>query len=167
MRAPGMHLFRMPLVVWSLFITAILLLLALPRADLRGGHAALRPHAGHLVVRALGRGRAAALAAPVLVLRPSGGLHPDPARHGHRLRDPAGVRAQADLRLPRHGLLDDRHRVPVVDRLRPPHVRVRHEPGLGMAFTVTTMVIAVPSAIKTFNWLARCGAGASSSPFRC
>ena len=26
-------------------------------------------------------------------------------------------------------------------------------PKLGMAFTVTTMVIAVPSAIKTFNWL--------------
>jgi len=26
-------------------------------------------------------------------------------------------------------------------------------PTLGMAFTVTTMVIAVPSAIKTFNWL--------------
>ena len=30
MRAPGMTWFRLPLTIWSLFITAILLLLALP-----------------------------------------------------------------------------------------------------------------------------------------
>src|SRR5207244_4423132 len=73
MRAPGMKLFRMPLVVWSLFITAILLLLALPVLSSVGyGH--------HMFVSGM-------------------------------------------------------------------------NPALGMAFTVTTMIIAVPSAIKTFNWL--------------
>src|SRR5262249_56137343 len=30
MRAPGMTWFRMPLTIWSLFVTAVLLLLALP-----------------------------------------------------------------------------------------------------------------------------------------
>ena len=30
MRAPGMKMFRLPLPVWALFITAILLLLAVP-----------------------------------------------------------------------------------------------------------------------------------------
>src|SRR5262249_20828727 len=128
MRAPGMKLFRMPLVIWSLFITAILLLLALP--VLTSGVAML------LFDRTLGTSW----------FKPSGGGEPllwqhlfwyfgHPvvplrvlARQGHRLRDPARVRAQAGVRLPRHGLLDDRDRVPVLDRLRPPHVRERHEP---------------------------------------
>ena len=30
MRAPGMTLFRLPLTIWALFVTAVLLLLALP-----------------------------------------------------------------------------------------------------------------------------------------
>src|SRR5690348_5361156 len=38
MRAPGMKLFRMPLVIWSLFITAILLLLALPVLKIGRAH---------------------------------------------------------------------------------------------------------------------------------
>src|SRR3989442_15378056 len=91
--------------------------------------APLRPHAGDELVQAVGRRRAAPLAAPLLVLRASGGLYPHPARDGHRLGDPPGLLPQAHLRLPRHGLLDDLHRVPVVGRLRPPHVRERHEPG--------------------------------------
>src|SRR3989442_15792603 len=101
------------------------------RAHLGRGHAPLRPHAGHELVQAVGRRRAAALAAPVLVLRSPRGLHSHPARHGHRFGDPARLRAQADLRLPRHGLLDDRHRLPLLGGLRPPHVRERHEPGAG------------------------------------
>src|SRR5437667_9075 len=65
MRAPGMKLFRMPLVVWSLFITAFLSWVVY-------GH--------HMFVSGM-------------------------------------------------------------------------NPALGMSFMVTTMIIAVPSAIKTFNWL--------------
>ena len=39
-----MTLFRMPLTIWAMFITAILQLLALPVLTGGAGHAALRPH---------------------------------------------------------------------------------------------------------------------------
>ena len=45
------------------------------------------------------RRRPAALAAPLLVLRPSRGLHHDPARVRDHLGGPAGLLPQADLRL--------------------------------------------------------------------
>ena len=47
MRAPGHDFFRLPLTIWALFITAILLLLALPVLTGGADHAALRPRARH------------------------------------------------------------------------------------------------------------------------
>ena len=153
MRAPGMTLFRMPLVVWSLFITAILLLLALP--VLTSAAAML------LFDRTLG----------THWFLPEGGGEPLLWQHlfwffGHPevyiLILPAMGMASEILpvfaRKPIFG-----YRAMVYSMLAicflswivyGHHMFVSGmDPRVGIAFTLTTMVIAVPSAIKTFNWL--------------
>ncbi len=80
MRARGMGWGRLPLFVWAILVYAILLIVAHPGHRGRGDDAADRPPLRHELLRGL-RGRlAAAVPAPVLVLRPPGGLHPGPAR---------------------------------------------------------------------------------------
>ena len=94
-----------------------------PAGGRRGGDdAAHRPPLRHRLLRPHRRRRPDALAAPVLVLRPPRGLHHDPARVRDHLRDPAGVRAQADLRLQgdRGGHRGDR--VPRAAGVGAPHV---------------------------------------------
>jgi len=153
MRAPGMRLFRMPLVVWSLFITAILLLLALP--VLTSGVAML------LFDRTLGTSW----------FKPSGGGEPLLWQH---LFWYFGHPEVYILILPAMGIASEI--LPVFSRkpifgyhamafsmigiaflswiVYGHHMFVSGmNPRLGMAFTVSTMIIAVPSAIKTFNWL--------------
>ncbi len=153
MRAPGMTLMRMPLVIWSLFIVAILLLLALPVLtsalalllfDRMGGTSFFSPAGGGepllwqhlfwffghpevyvLIVPAMG------ITSDVLSVfsrKPVFGYH-------------AMVYAMVSLALlswvvwGHHMFMSGMN------------------PALGMAFMLSTMVIAVPSAIKTFNWL--------------
>src|SRR5206468_3476159 len=153
MRAPGMHLFRMPLVVWSLFITAILLLLALP--VLTSGVAML------LFDRTLGTSW----------FKPSGGGEPLLWQHlfwyfGHPevyiLILPAmGIASEilpVFARKPVFGYHAMAFSMIAIAFLSwivyGHHMFVSGmNPALGMSFMVTTMIIAVPSAIKTFNWL--------------
>src|SRR6185312_9052915 len=77
-----------------------------------------------------GRGRRSdPLPAPVLAVRPPGGLHPHPAGLGDRGRPAVVLRAQAGVRLS-----GDRRRAvwrgaPVDGRLRAPHVHHRDEPA--------------------------------------
>jgi cytochrome c oxidase subunit 1 len=153
MRAPGMTYFRMPLVVWSLFITAILLLLALPvlmsaTAMLLfdrtlgthwflpegGGEPLLWQHLfwffGHpevyiLILPAMG---AASEILPVFARKPIFGYH---------------AMVYSMLAICFLSWIVYGHHMFVSGM----------NPAVGMAFTVSTMVIAVPSAIKTFNWL--------------
>jgi cytochrome c oxidase subunit 1 len=153
MRAPGMTFFRLPLVIWSLFITAVLLLLALPVLTSAlamllfdrvygtsfflpegGGQPILWQHLfwffGHPEVYILilpGMGIASELLA-VFSRKPI---------FGYR------AMAYSMIGIAFLGWIVWGHHM----------FQSGMNPTLGMAFMTSTMVIAVPSAIKTFNWL--------------
>ena len=153
MRTKGMTFFRLPLVVWSLFITAILLLLALPVLTTALALLLFDRMAGtHFP--AFGRRRAPSMAASILVLRASRRLHHDPASNGNHLGCAIDVLAQANLRLPRDGLCNG-IAIAFLSWIVWGHHMFQSgmNPALGTSFMLTTMVIGVPSAIKTFNWL--------------
>ena len=153
MRAPGMTLFRLPLVIWSLFITAILLLLALP--ILTSACAML------LFDRTLG----------THWFDPSGGGEPLLWQHlfwffGHPevyiLVLPAmGVTSDVLSTFSRkpifgyHAMAYSMISIAFLSWVVYGHHMFVSgmNPHLGTTFMLTTMVIAVPSAIKSFNWL--------------
>jgi hypothetical protein len=126
MRAPGMTLHKMPLFVWSILVTGLPAAAVAPRAGGRHHHAADGPQLRHRILQRGRRRRSDSLPAPVLVLRPPRGLHPDPA--GLRHDQPGGVDLlqEARFRLPRHGLRHGRHRLHRLHRLGAPHVHLRH-----------------------------------------
>ncbi|MBI2358436.1 MAG: cbb3-type cytochrome c oxidase subunit I, partial [Deltaproteobacteria bacterium] len=153
LRAPGMTYFRMPLVIWSLFITAILLLLALP--ELTAALAML------LFDRMVGTS----------FFLPEGGGEPLLWQHLFWFFGHPEVYV---LVLPAMGVTSDIlstfSRKPIFGYhamafsmiaiaflswvVWGHHMFVSGmNPLLGTAFMLSTMVIAVPSAIKTFNWL--------------
>jgi cytochrome c oxidase subunit 1 len=153
MRAPGMSMFRMPLPVWSLFITAILLILAVPVlsaaaamlfADLNlgtsffspagGGQPLLWQHLfwffGHPEV--------------YIMILPAMGLTSE-ILAVHSRKPIFGYKAMvyAMVAIGFLGFIVWGHHMFVSGM----------NLTLSAAFSVSTMVIAVPSAIKTFNWM--------------
>ncbi|MBI2114130.1 MAG: cbb3-type cytochrome c oxidase subunit I [candidate division NC10 bacterium] len=153
MRAPGMTFFRLPLVIWSLFIVAILLLLALP--VLTSALAML------LFDRMLGTS----------FFLPAGGGEPLLWQHLFWFFGHPEVYI---LILPAMGVASDVlsvfARKPIFGYRAMAYSMIaiaflswivwgHHmfqsgmNPALGTSFMISTMVIAVPSAIKTFNWL--------------
>ena len=153
MRAPGMTMFRLPLTIWSLFIVAILLLLALPVLTSAlamllfdqwagtsffnpagGGEPLLWQHLfwffGHpevyiLILPAMG---IASEILPVFSRKPIFGYK---------------AMVWAMIAIAFLGWVVWGHHM----------FQSGMNPALGTTFMVSTMFISVPSAIKTFNWL--------------
>jgi len=165
LRAPGMHFFRLPLTVWALFIDAILLLLALPVLSAamimllfdRVLHTTFFLPAGMVVSGTAwtnaGGGQ------PLLwqhlfwffghpevyiMILPSMGIVSDVMAVFSR-KPIFGYRSMAYAMCAIAGLgwIVWGHHM----------FQSGMNPYLGTTFMISTMVIAVPSAIKTFNWL--------------
>jgi cytochrome c oxidase subunit 1 len=164
MRAPGMTMFRLPMTIWAMFITAVLQAFALPVLTAAGFM--------QLMDRTLGTGFFLAEGASASNgLLASGGGHPLLWQHLFWFYSHPAVYIMI---LPAMGMVSDM----IACFARKPlfgykpmvysiagiaglgfivwghHMFVSGmNPVLGMTFMVSTMFIALPSAIKTFNWL--------------
>ena len=153
LRAPGMTWFRMPLSIWALFITAILVLLAIPILSgaaimlffdqtigthffdwTDGGQVILWQHLfwyfGHPEV--------------YILILPAMGMVSDIIANGSR-KPVFGYHSMvfAIIAIAFLGWVVWGHHM----------FQSGMNPTLGMTFMISTMIIAVPSAIKTFNWM--------------
>jgi cytochrome c oxidase subunit 1 len=153
LRAPGMTWFRLPLSVWALFITAILVLLAIPILSgaaimllfdqtlgtsffdaANGGQPILWQHLfwyfGHPEV--------------YILILPAMGMVSDVIANGSR-KPVFGYHSMiyAIISIAFLGWIVWGHHM----------FQSGMNPTLGMTFMISTMFIAVPSAIKVFNWM--------------
>ncbi len=153
MRAPGMTFFRMPLSIWALFVTAILLLLALPVLTAALGMLLFDRMGGTSFFLTQGGGQ------PLLwqhlfwffghpevyiMILPAMGIASDVLAVFAR-KPIFGYKAMvfSIVGIAFLGFIVWGHHM----------FQSGMSPLLGMSFMASTMVIAVPSAIKTFNWL--------------
>jgi cytochrome c oxidase subunit I len=153
MRTKGMYFFRLPLVIWSLFITSVLLLLALP---------VLTTALALLLFDRLGGTH---------FFLPSGGGEPLLWQHlfwffGHpevyiMILPAMGMASEIIATFSRKPIFGYRAMAYAMIAIAflswvvwGHHMfQSGMDPALGTSFMLTTMVIGVPSAIKTFNWL--------------
>ena len=164
LRAPGMHFFRLPLSIWALFITAIIVLMATPvlasalillLLDTTAGTSFFLP-AG-LIIDGVAQAHSGG---QVLLWQHLFWFYSHPAVYIMIL--PAmGIVSEilpVFARKPLFGYHSMIYAIMAIAGLGF-MVWAHHmfasgmNPTLGTSFMVSTMVIALPSAIKTFNWL--------------
>ena len=153
MRAPGMTYFRLPLVIWALFIVAILLLLAFPVVASALGLILFDRMAGTSFFSATGGGEPLLwqhlfwfFAHPEVYILILPGMGMVSEMLPVFARKPIfGYKSMvfAMIAIAFLGWIVWGHHM----------FQSGMNPALGLSFMTTTMLIAVPSAIKTFNWL--------------
>ena len=153
MRAPGMTFFRLPLTLWALFITAILQLMATPVLAATLGMLLLDRTLGTHFFAPTGGGQVLlwqhmfwfySHPAVYIMILPSMGFVSDVLATFAR-KPIFGYKAMVYslMSIAGLGFIVWGHHM----------FQSGMNPGLGTAFMISTMVIAVPSAIKIFNWL--------------
>jgi cytochrome c oxidase subunit 1 len=160
MRAPGMHFFRMPLSVWALFITAILQLMATPVLASALGMLLFDRTLGTHFFNPAGGGQVLlwqhlfwfySHPAVYIMILPSMGFVSDILATFAR-KPIFGYKAMvfSIMGIAGLGFIVWGHHM----------FQSGMNPTLGTTFMISTMVIAVPSAIKTFNWIGTLWGGA-------
>ena len=124
LRAPGMTWFRMPLFVWTIYATSLVMILATPVLAITLALVAADRLFGLAGLRRFPRRRSAALPASFLVLLASRRLHHDPARDGRGDRGHHLLRPASGLRLRDDGLCSAGDRHYRLCGLGPSHVRL-------------------------------------------
>lgn len=164
MRAPGMTLFRMPLTIWAMFITAILQAFALP----------VLTAAGFMLVSDRSFGTCFFVPAGIVVNNAAPTVGGGQTLLWQHLFWFYSHPAVYIMLLPAMGMVSDimacMVRKPIFGYKPMVYsmsaiaglgfiVWGHHmftsgmNPALGMSFMVSTMMIALPSAVKTFNWI--------------
>ena len=135
----------------------------------RRHHAPDRPPFRHQLLRRRRGRRPGPVPAYLLVLRAPGGLYHHPAGLRDHLAYRPGVLEKAAVRLRLDDLRARRDRVPVLHRLGPPHVHDRDAARGKPLFMYTTILIAVPTGVKIFNWVSTMWKGSLSfeAPMLC
>jgi len=153
MRAPGMGFFRMPLSIWALFITAILQLMATPVLAAALGMLLFDRTMGTHFFAPQGGGQVLlwqhlfwfySHPAVYIMILPTMGFVSDILSTFAR-KPIFGYKAMvySIMGIAGLGFIVWGHHM----------FQSGMNPSLGTAFMLSTMVIAVPSSIKTFNWL--------------
>ena len=153
MRAPGMKFYRMPLSIWALFITAVLQLMATPVLTAALGMLLFDRTLGTHFFSPIGGGQVLlwqhlfwfySHPAVYIMIVPAMGFVSDILATFAR-KPVFGYRAMvySIIGIAGLGFIVWGHHM----------FQSGMNPSLGTAFMISTMIIAVPSAIKTFNWL--------------